>query len=187
MQEMIDTLLSWGYAILFIYSLGGGMVGILAAGLLSASGHFSLALCIFLAFFANTLGSTVLFLLGRYGKKDIMPYFKKHRRKIALAQLKIKKHGVSLILLQKFIYGLKTFIPLAAGFAKYDFMKFFILNLLATVIWAVGLGYLGFAFGASISYVVDAFSEYSYLVPIFLLILLILLWFYLSKFSKKHK
>ena len=186
MQEVIDTLLSWGYVILFLYSIGGGMVGILAAGILSASGHFSLSLCIFIALFANVLGSTVLFLLGRYFKKDLKSYFKKHKRKIALAQLQIKKYGVSLILLQKFIYGLKTFIPLAAGFARYDFFKFFVLNFVATVVWAVGLGYLGFAFGASISYIVDSFSKYSYAVPLFLLALIILIYFYLAKFSKKR-
>ncbi len=186
MQEMSDTLLNWGYIILFLYSLGGGMVGILAAGLLSASGHFSLSLCILIAFFANVLGSTLLFLCGKYGKKELLPYFKKHRRKIALAQLKIKKHGVSLILIQKFIYGLKTFIPLAAGFAKYDFLKFFILNLIASLVWAIVLGYLGFAFGASISYMLDSFSQYSYAVPIFLLLLILLLYFYLAKFSKKR-
>ncbi|MDN2785340.1 DedA family protein, partial [Campylobacter coli] len=28
MQDMIDTLIKYGYIVLFFYSLGGGMVGI---------------------------------------------------------------------------------------------------------------------------------------------------------------
>ena len=85
MQDMIDTLIKYGYIVLFFYSLGGGMVGILAAGVLSSQGKMDLSFCITLAFIANTIGSTLLFILGKYYKKDIMPYFKKHRRKLALS------------------------------------------------------------------------------------------------------
>ncbi|TQR33061.1 hypothetical protein DMB92_03635 [Campylobacter sp. MIT 99-7217] len=185
MQDTIDTLLRYGYVILFLYSLGGGMVAILAAGVLSASAKLDLALCISIAFVANVLGSTLLFALGKYYKKDLLPFVKKHRRKIALAHLKMRQYGDFLILIQKFIYGLKTFIPLAAGFAKFNFVRFFIINTIASLIWAVGFGYLGFAFGSVITNIVDEISNYPYLVPLFLLALILLIWFYLSKFSKK--
>lgn len=185
MQDTINSLLEWGYVILFVYSLGGGMVGILAAGVLSASGHFNLYFCMILAFFANTLGSTLLFILGKYYKKDLMPYFAKHKRKLALAQLKLKQYGISLIFVQKFIYGLKTFIPIAAGLVKFDFMKFCIINTISSAIWAVGLGFVGFAFGNLISPIVDSISAYPYVVPLFLVLLVGLLWLYLSKFSQK--
>ena len=133
MQDMIDTLLRYGYVILFVYSLGGGMVGILAAGVLSSLGKMELQWCILVAFVANTLGSTLLYMMGKYGKKDLMPYFKKHRRKLALAMLKMKQYGTTLLFIQKFVYGLKTFIPIAAALAKYDFKKFLIVNTLASL------------------------------------------------------
>ena len=186
MQESIESLLNYGYIILFVYSLGGGMVGILAAGVLCATNHFNLSLCIIIAFIANTLGSTLLFVLGRYYKKDLMPYFAKHRRKLALARMQIKRHGSVLILFQKFIYGLKTFVPLAAGFVRFDLVKFCLVNTLASLIWASLLGYLGFAFGAALSSFVDKLSEAPYIMPLFLLFLLALIWFYLSRFSKKR-
>ncbi|MCX2682543.1 DedA family protein [Campylobacter sp. MIT 21-1685] len=185
MQEMIETLLQYGYVILFIYSFGGGMVGILAAGVLSAQGKFDIHLCILLAFISNTLGSTLLFILGKYYKKDLMPYFKKHRRKIALAILKIKQYGIFLLSTQKFIYGLKTFIPIAAGFAKYNFMKFCLINTLASLLWAILLGYSAFLFGTLIEKFFTKLGDYSYGAPLFLIFLLGGIWFYLNKFSKK--
>lgn len=185
MQDTINSLLEYGYILLFIYSLGGGMVGILAAGVLSSNSDFNILTCIILAFLANTIGSILLFIIGKYYKKDLRIYLKKHRRKLALAQLKIKKHGIILIFIQKFIYGLKTFIPLAAGFAKYDFTKFIIINTLASLIWAIVLGYGGFVFGSLIVSVFDELSNYSYIVPLFLLLLICIIWFYLAKFSKK--
>jgi len=185
MQETIDTLIKYGYIILFLYSLGGGMVAILAAGVLSSSGKLDLALCISLAFVANVLGSTLLFILGKYFKKDLKIFLKKHSRKFALARLKMAQYGSFLIFLQKFIYGLKTFIPMAAGLMKYNFAKFFIINALASLVWAVGFGYLGFAFGAVITKFVDTLGAYPYIMPLFLLVLVGVIYYYLSKFSKK--
>lgn len=187
MQDTINALLEWGYVLLFIYSLGGGMIGILAAGVLSATSELNLYACILIAFVANVIGSMLLFVMGRYYKKDLMPYFRKHRRKLALAQMKIKQHGTFLIIFQKFIYGLKTFVPIAAGFARYDLAKFTLINTLATALWAVLLGYIGFAFGSLIAPIVDKIGSYPYLVPLFLLALIGTLWLYLAKFSKKPK
>ncbi|AXL34138.1 DedA family protein [Campylobacter jejuni] len=185
MQDMIDTLIKYGYIVLFFYSLGGGMVGILAAGVLSSQGKMDLSFCITLAFIANTIGSTLLFILGKYYKKDIMPYFKKHRRKLALAMMKTKQHGIILFVTQKFIYGLKTFIPIAAGMAKYNFIKFFIINTLASLSWAIVLGFTAYTFGYIIEAIFDKLSLYPYAAPLFLLFLAGIIWFYLSKFSKK--
>ncbi|TKX31765.1 DedA family protein [Campylobacter estrildidarum] len=185
MQDMVDTLIQYGYIVLFFYSLGGGMVGILAAGILCSQGKMEIGLCIFLAFLGNTLGSTLLFILGKYYKKDIMPYFKNHRRKLALATMKIKQYGTILLIVQKFIYGLKTFIPIAAGIAKYNFTKFAMINTLASLIWSIILGFGAYSFGYIIETIFNKLSSYPYIAPLFLLILAGIIWFYLAKFSKK--
>ena len=36
MQEVVNSLEQWGYILLFAYSLGGGYVGLLTAGVMSA-------------------------------------------------------------------------------------------------------------------------------------------------------
>lgn len=185
MQDIMQTLINYGYMILFIYSLGGGMLALLAAGALSASGKFDIYTCIILAFIGNTLGSTLLFILGKYYKKDILPYFKNHKRKLALAILKIKQYGIYLLIIQKFIYGFKTFIPIAAGVAKYNFLNFFIINTLGSLLWAVSLGLISYLFGYIIEDIMNKISNYPYLTPLFLLFLIICTWLYLSKFSKK--
>lgn len=182
---MIETLVRYGYIMLFVYSLGGGMLGILAAGVLSAQGRLDLYLCMLIAFIGNTLGSTLLFILGRYYKKDLMPYFKKHRRKLALAVLKTKQHGLILLSVQKFIYGLKTFVPIAAGFAKYNFFKFCLINTLASLLWAVILGYSAYVFGTLIEDFITKLGDYPYSTPLFLALLIGGIWLYLHKFSKK--
>lgn len=186
MQDMMDTLLRYGYVILFFYSLGGGMIGILCAGVLSSLGKMELSWCIALSFIANTLGSSGLYLLGKYYKKEFLPYFKNHRRKLALALLKIKQHGTVLIFSQKFIYGLKTFIPIAAGLAHFSVKKFFLINTIATLIWSLTLGFVGFAFGEVVEKLFDKFGTYGYAGPLFLVFLILILLLYLNRFSKKN-
>ena len=50
------------------------MVAIIAAGMLSYAGEMNLSIVIVIAAAANFIGDTLLFYLGRYSKKEIMPY-----------------------------------------------------------------------------------------------------------------
>ncbi len=185
MQEVIENLLEYGYILLFFYSLGGGMIGILAAAILCAGAELDIYACISLAFLGNALGSSLLFIASKFYKKEFSPYLKKHRRKVALANLQLKKHAISVLVVSKFIYGLKTLVPIVAGIAKYNFANFLLINTLASLLWAILLGILGFVFGYFVELVFDRLGAYSYITPVFLLVLIALLWFYASKFSKK--
>ena len=49
MSEMLTSLSTYGYIILFLYTLGGGMVAIIAAGVLSYAGSMNLTLVIMIA------------------------------------------------------------------------------------------------------------------------------------------
>lgn len=53
MQDILTNLSTYGYIILFLYSLGGGMVAIIGAGLLSFEGNMNLTLSIIIAAIAK--------------------------------------------------------------------------------------------------------------------------------------
>ncbi len=57
MQDIIDSLEQWGYILLFLYSLGGGYVGLITAGVMSALGKMDLFIAIFVAGVGNMIGS----------------------------------------------------------------------------------------------------------------------------------
>ena len=118
MQDILTNLSTYGYIILFLYSLGGGMVAIIGAGLLSFEGNMNLTLSIIIAAIANFIGDMILVYMGRYNKSSVMPYFKSHKRKLALAQILFKKYGDKIIFIKKYVYGLKTLVPLAIGLTK---------------------------------------------------------------------
>ena len=176
MQDILTNLSTYGYIILFLYSLGGGMVAIIGAGLLSFEGNMNLTLSIIIAAIANFIGDMILVYMGRYNKSSVMPYFKSHKRKLALAQ----------ILFKKYVYGLKTLIPLAIGLTKYSLIKFAIINAICSAIWAISLGLVSYYAGGFISQFASYFGDRAYIVPIFLFALLGSIWIYFSWATKRR-
>jgi len=185
MESIIDSLSTYGYIILFFYSLGGGMVAIIAAGILSYAGKMDLNTSIAIAFIANAIGDSLLFYISRYNKAQVMPYLKKHKRKLALSYLLMKRHGDKIIFFQKFVYGIKTLIPMGIGMTKYSALKFNILNIISAFIWAVGLGYLSFSTGKTLTKFLTYFSTYPWLGPLILASLLGSIWYYFKVVTTK--
>jgi membrane protein DedA with SNARE-associated domain len=185
MEDTFSNLVTYGYIGLFLYSLGGGFVGLVAAGVLSFMGKMDLTTSIAVAFAGNALGDILLFWLTRYQKSMMMEGLKKHRRKLALAHILMKKHGDWVIFIQKFIYGLKTIIPIAIAMTKYDFKKFAILNVFAAAIWALAFGLSSYYFGAALKTFAIYISENKWLAPVILLAVGGSLWLYMEKATRK--
>jgi membrane protein DedA with SNARE-associated domain len=186
MQDMLTNLATYGYIVLFLYSLGGGFVALMAAGVLAYAGKMDLGLSIAVAFAANFIGDTLLFYMARYHKSEMMNYLHKHRRKLALSHILMKRYGSWIIIMQKFVYGIKTLIPLAIGLTKYDFVKFSVLNLVAALLWAVVIGIASYLAGDVLMRAYEVVAERPYIAPIILLLLGGGLWLYLSRATRKR-
>ncbi len=185
MEDILSSLTTYGYIILFVYSFGGGMLAIIAAGVLSYAGKMDLTTSIVVAAFANVIGSSFLFYMGRYNKKALMPYIKDHRRKLALSHILMKKYGDKIIFLQKFIYGLKTLVPMTIGLTKYPQTKFHIINTISAILWAVILGVGSYKIGDILMRIANYFSENTMLAPLILLSIIGIIWFYFQYATKK--
>ncbi|MGE4471758.1 MAG: DedA family protein [Sulfuricurvum sp.] len=187
MDDMLNNLSTYGYAVVFLYSLGGGMVALIGAGVLSFMGKMDLSIAIAIAFTANFIGDSLLLYMSRYHKREMMEYFKKHRRKLAFSHLLLKRHGSWIIIMKKFIYGLKTLVPLAVGLTKYDFWKFSVYNALGALIWAIVVGGGSYLFGGVLIEGYKLVAGKPYLAPIALILIGGSIWFYLSQATKKRR
>lgn len=185
MEDIFLRLETYGYIAIFLYSLGGGFVALMAAGVLAYAGKIDLATAMSVAFIANFLGDVMLFYMSRYHKGEMMQYMKKHRRKLALSHILMKKHGDWVIFLQKYVYGVKTLIPLAIGLTKYDFKRFSILNLFASLLWTLVVGLASYYSGAVLMNAYEVVAEKPYIAPIILFSVAGIIWIYLSSASKK--
>lgn len=186
MEDTFSNLATYGYIGLFLYSLGGGFVAIVAAGVLSYMGKMDLGLSIFIAFVANAMGSFLLFYMARYQKSMMMEGLRKHRRKLALAHILLKKNDSWIIVVQKFIYGIKTIIPITIGLTKYDFRKFAIFNIFGAGVWALAFGLGSYYSGGFLVKLAESISQKPWMAPIILVLFGGTLWLYMSYATKRR-
>ncbi|WP_294964221.1 DedA family protein [Sulfurimonas sp.] len=185
MEDTFSNLATYGYIGLFLYSLGGGFVALIGAGVLSFIGEMDLSTSIAIAFMANALGDVLLFYMARYQKSMMMEGLRKHRRKLALAHVMMKKNGSWIILIQKFIYGIKTLIPIAIGLTKYDFKKFAIINVLSSGVWALVFGLGSYYSGSALVKFSEIIGDKPWIAPLILVFFGGALWLYMEKATKK--
>lgn len=144
MEQFIQD---WGYIALFLYSFGGGFLALGIAGAFSFAGDLNIYVCIAVASVANFIGSQFLFYLARNNKSYAQDMMKNHERKIAMVHLLLRKYGLFVIFIQKYIYGVKTLIPLVMGISTFNAYKFMLINVFASILWACVIGYISFTAG----------------------------------------
>lgn len=175
MEELIKE---WGYVALFLYSFGGGFVGLVIAGVLSYAGDLNIYICMLVAGSSNFIGDQFLFYMARTNKAYAKDTIAKYGRKVAYAHLLMRKYGSTVVFIQKYIYGVKTLIPLAMGLTKYSYKKFTVYNIFATSLWAVVIGYTSYLAGEIILTLAE---DYKYYGIAFILLLVSLLAYYFKK------
>ncbi len=135
-ETLINLLQEYGYIILFLWSILEGELGLIMGGIMCHTGHMNLYLAIFIAGLGGFVGDQIYFYIGRYSKKYIHRKMRNHRRKFAVAHLLLKQYGWPLIFVQRYLYGLRTVIPMSIGVTRYDAKKFAFINLISAWIWA---------------------------------------------------
>ena len=126
----------YGYIILFFRGMLEGEMGLGMAGLLTHTGDMNLFMAIFIAGLGGFAGDQVYFYTGRFNKKFVHKKLKGQRRKLALAHLLLKKYGWPIIFVQRYMYGMRTIIPMAIGITKYSSRQFAIINFVSAIAWA---------------------------------------------------
>lgn len=179
MEQLIQD---WGYVILFLYTFGGGFIALAVAAVLSYTGDLNIYITLAVAFASNFLGDQFLFYMARSNKHLAKQMIKKHRRKLAWTHLLMRKRGVWAIFIQKYIYGVKTIVPLVMGLTKYNFKKFTFYNFFATLAWTLIVGLIAYMLGRV---VIDFANDYKNYGIAALVIIIFLLAYSFKKADKK--
>jgi membrane protein DedA with SNARE-associated domain len=180
-----SALETWGYLALAFFSFGGSFVVVAAAGVLSATGHMNIAAVIVIAALFNFLGDNFLFYLARYHRKEVMPYFAKHRRKLALATVIMRRYGKRAIIIQKFLYGVKTLVPLVMGMGKFPFSTFIFYNAFASILFVTVIALSGYFAGDTVTALFENLRRNPWIAPLFIVLFGTAVWFLVTKLSKK--
>jgi membrane protein DedA with SNARE-associated domain len=186
MEETLSSLSTWGYAAIAFFSFGGSIVVTAATGVFASLGKIDLLSAIIVAIIFNFMGGNMLFYMGRYQKKDIMPYLKNHTRKIALVHILFRKYGSFAIIIAKFIYGMKLIVPVSMGISKYSMKKFIVINFIASINFVVVIVMLGYYTASTIILIFNYVSQHPWIAPILIITILGSIWFLLHHGTKKR-
>ncbi|WP_310440516.1 DedA family protein [Sulfuricurvum sp.] len=132
----LEWLKEYGYIVLFGWSILEGELGLVMAGIMSHTGDMILPLAIIVGALGGFVGDQIYFYIGRFNKAYIHNKLRSQRRKFAIAHLLLKKYGWPLIFVQRYMYGMRTVIPMAIGLTKYSSRDFAIINLVSAIFWA---------------------------------------------------
>jgi len=185
LESALTSLETWGYLAIAFFCFGGSLVTVAAAGVFAALGKIDLVTALSVATVSNFLGDNFLFYLARYQRASVKPYFEKHKRKIAYSNLLFRRYGDIAIFIQKFLYGIKTLIPLTMGLSKYSFPKFIFLNIFASSIFVVVIGLAGYYSSDFITQAFDYVSENPWIAPLVLFSLLGGVWYFMERVTKR--
>ncbi len=174
-----------GYIILFAWGMLEGEAGLVMAGLLSHTGDMNLYFAIFVAGLGGFAGDQVYFYIGRFNKGYVHRKFKGQRRKFALAHLLLKKHGWPIIFMQRYMYGMRTIIPISIGLTRYSAKMFAFINLLSAWLWAAITIVPVWYFGEEILKVLHFLKEHWYFALPFAIIFGGSIIYYFNKATKK--
>jgi len=186
LEDTLTNLSTWGYLALAFFSFGGSLVVVAAAGVLSYMGEMNLFISLIIAIVFNYSGDMFLFYLGRYHKEDIKPYFERHKRKIALSTLIMRKYGILAIFIQKFLYGIKTLVPISMAISRYDFKKFGFYNIFASIFFIVVIMLSSFYAGGTIKALFESFKEYPWVPFLVLFSIIGAIWYSMEYFTRKR-
>lgn len=184
-QRFVYLLKEHGYIILFAWGMLEGEAGLIMAGLLSHTGDMNLYLAIFIAGLGGFAGDQVYFYIGRFNKSYVHRKFKGQRRKFALAHLLLKKYGWPIIFVQRYMYGMRTIIPISIGLTRYSSKMFAFINLISAWCWAAITIVPVWYFGDEILKVLDWAKEHWYFALPFAVLAGGSIIYYFNKATKK--
>ena len=146
-----DLIQNYSYFAVLIGTLLEGETVLLLAGYAAHQNLLNLYAVILVAWLGATLGDQFYFWLGRRHGQKLMQRYPKLHNKIERAMTLIETHPRKAIFSMRFIWGLRTAMPIALGLSNVSWSLFISLNILSALVWALLIGGLGYSFGAILS------------------------------------
>jgi membrane protein DedA with SNARE-associated domain len=138
-----------------------GETALIAAAVLAAKGHLSIAGVIAVAAAAAIIGDNIGYWLGREVARRLIERFERLRRYaervLPPAERFFDRHGGKAVFFARFFGGLRVTGAWMAGITRMDWWRFLAWNAAGGIVWALGVGLLAYYAGKAAA---DALARY---------------------------
>jgi membrane protein DedA with SNARE-associated domain len=144
---------TYGYLAVFAGALLEGETILALAGFAAHRGYLALPWVIATAAFGGFLGDQVYFLVGRRNGARVLARFPRLAPGIERIERLVERYGAPIVVLVRFMYGLRAVGPIAIGMTGMHWARFAALNALGAALWAALVAALGYALGSTLELV----------------------------------
>ena len=166
----------FGYFALFLGTFFEGETILVLAGFLAFRGYMDINLVVVVAFFGSYAGDQLWYYMGRKHGRKLLARKPRWQLMGDKALEHIRKHPDIWVLSFRFVYGLRTVMPVAIGLSGYPPLRYLVLNGIGAAIWAAALGAAAYHFGAVLEGMLGSVKKYELWVLGALLVLGGCLW-----------
>jgi membrane protein DedA with SNARE-associated domain len=166
------TLHTWGYfavaGFLFFEDFGIPVPGetmLIAASLYAGAGHLNVFLVGLVAFLAAVAGDNVGYAIGRFGGRELVERYGKFvlltGERLDRAEKFFDRHGGKIVVVARFIEGLRQLNGIIAGVAGMHWARFLLCNALGAALWVTVWTSLGYLAGNNVETVSRYFTYFA--------------------------
>lgn len=142
-----------------------GEVTMAAGALFAARGQLSLTAVIVLGALAAITGESIGYWLGRrYGRSLMkrLPLLNRFEDRLEGVEELFERHGGKAVAIGRFAAGAGVFIPFVAGMGGMRYVRFMLFDVPSVVLWALGVGLLGYFLGQNIDLLDRVLSNFGW-------------------------
>ena len=166
----------FGYFALFLGTFFEGETILVLAGFLAFRGYMDINLVVVVAFFGSYAGDQLWYYMGRKHGRKLLARKPRWQLMGDKALEHIRKHPDIWVLSFRFVYGLRTVMPVAIGLSGYPPLRYLLLNGICAAVWAAALAAAAYHFGAVLEGMLGSIKKYELWVLGALLLLGLALW-----------
>jgi len=152
---------NYGYLAILILTFFEGETIVILAGVAAHLGLLELQWVILSALAGSFGGDQFYYYLGRHWGPKIIAKRLSWQEGAEKVYKLLHRHQYFLILTFRFYYGLRNVTPFAVGSAHVPRLRFFVLNLIGAIVWAVSFAYAGYLFGEAFKLLIDDYHSYA--------------------------
>ncbi|MFM2486554.1 DedA family protein [Celerinatantimonas yamalensis] len=170
-QELIAH---YGYLAIVVGAFFEGETILVLGGILAHQGYLGLWEVMGSAFIGTLFGDQLYYYIGRYKGMQFIESRSRWKSKSQKIFSLLNRHQTLLIVGFRFLYGIRTVTPFVLGAAGIRPNRYIPLNVLGALVWAIGIGFLGYSFGHAVQLFLAQVHHYGkWFVSIFAMVLVI--------------
>jgi membrane protein DedA with SNARE-associated domain len=168
-----------------------GETAIIAGSTAAGSGHLNVILVAIAAFAAAVGGDSIGYLIGRTGGRELLLRFGRYVRltpaRLAQVEEFMARRGAAMVVVARFIEGLRQLNGLVAGATRMPFPRFLACNALGAALWVGVWSSAGYFAGSHLDQVEALIGRYQNVALVALVVLVVAWVGYRVRRHRKHR